>query len=79
MHNYSVIWGYAGRIIVRYVNFYRVLALRGICKIFVRRILCFANVKLCDILKKSQRGQMKRFLSGRIIGLLFWQKVFLIL
>lgn len=51
MHNYSVIWGYAGRIIVRYVNFYRVLALRGICKIFVRRILCFANVKLCDILK----------------------------
>ena len=52
MHNYSVIWGYTGRIIVRYVNFYRVLALRGICKIFVRRIQRFANVKLCDIVKK---------------------------
>ena len=65
MHNYSVIWGYAGRIIVRYVNFYRVLPLRGICKIFVHRVVCFANVKLCDILNKmSQRGQMKRFFVG---------------
>lgn len=54
MHNYSVIWGYAGRIIVRYVNFYRVLALRGICKIFVRRILCFANVKLYDMMPGSK-------------------------
>ena len=52
MHNYSVIWGYAGRIIVRYVNFYRVLPLRGKCEIFARRIQRFANVKLCDILKK---------------------------
>ena len=64
MHNYSVIWGYAGRIIVRYVNFYRVLALRGICKIFVRRILCFANVKLCDILKNVQKRTNEEIFVG---------------
>lgn len=52
MHNYSVIWGYAGRIIVRYVNFYRVLACAGNVKFLCIRIPRFANVKLCDIVKK---------------------------
>ena len=64
MHNYSVIWGYAGRIIVRYVNFYRVLALRGICKIFVRRVLCFANVKLCDTLKNVPKRTNEEIFVG---------------
>ena len=64
MHNYSVIWGYAGRIIVRYVNFYRVLALRGICKIFAHRIPHFANIKLCDILKNVPKRTNEEIFVG---------------